>query len=367
MKNNKFRNKIKMLTLILAAGLSITACGGNDSTTNDVGDTTKTEVTAESEVKKTVSFKEEDLHVITEEISNYVTVDKYKDIPVSQYNYEYTDEDVYEYAKSTLSTVLTEKGNLAEMGDTVSIDFVGKIDGEPFDGGTASFYTVELGSGTLIPGFEEGIVGMDIGDVKDIELTFPEDYRTFGGQDAVFTITLNSITRYEEPTEEQLEDAEGQLSLWYEDYAKQEAKDTLYNTIESSVTYAEDLPSDRYDLFCTAYDNAIVYLYGSKDAFLSGNEWTEEGYAEDRDSYATANTKNSILLDYLAQEYNVTFASDEMQQAMANHLITMGASEGDLTNQYGESAEEILYYSTLHEVITEKLLQDADVTVEDRK
>lgn len=89
----------------------------------------------------------------------------------------------------------------AEEGDKVNIDFEGKVDGVAFDGGTAEDQELELGSGSFIPGFEEGIVGHEVGDEFDIEVSFPEDYHSeeLKGKDAVFSITLNSIAVEELP------------------------------------------------------------------------------------------------------------------------------------------------------------------------
>ena len=89
----------------------------------------------------------------------------------------------------------------AEDGDKVNIDFEGKVDGEAFEGGSAEDQELELGSGSFIPGFEEAIVGHEIGETFDIDVKFPEDYfnEDLKGKDAVFTITLNSIAVEELP------------------------------------------------------------------------------------------------------------------------------------------------------------------------
>lgn len=89
----------------------------------------------------------------------------------------------------------------AEDGDKVNIDFEGKVDGVAFEGGSAEDQELELGSGSFIPGFEEGIVGHEIGETFDIDVKFPEDYfnEDLKGKDAVFHITLNSIAKEELP------------------------------------------------------------------------------------------------------------------------------------------------------------------------
>lgn len=86
------------------------------------------------------------------------------------------------------------QSNVAEEGDVVKIDFVGKKDGVAFDGGTASGQLLELGAGQYVPGFEEGIVGMKVGETKNINITFPENYyEELAGKDVVFEITVQKV------------------------------------------------------------------------------------------------------------------------------------------------------------------------------
>jgi trigger factor len=86
-------------------------------------------------------------------------------------------------------------------GDQVNIDFAGTVNGEAFDGGSAEGTDVVLGSGSMIPGFEEGIIGMSAGDSKDVAVTFPEDYQAenLAGKDAVFAITVNNVSESSKP------------------------------------------------------------------------------------------------------------------------------------------------------------------------
>lgn len=89
----------------------------------------------------------------------------------------------------------------AKMGDRVLIDFDGSINGESFEGGAAKQYTLELGSRSMIPGFEEGVVGMHIGETRDVMVTFPEDYQSedLKGKEAKFTIVLHKVEEAELP------------------------------------------------------------------------------------------------------------------------------------------------------------------------
>ena len=98
----------------------------------------------------------------------------------------------------------TDENAVIQNGDTATINFVGTKDGEAFEGGTGNNYDLVIGSGTMIPGFEEGIVGMKKGETKDVSVTFPESYRNseLAGQDAVFQITVQSFKRPPELTDD---------------------------------------------------------------------------------------------------------------------------------------------------------------------
>ena len=100
--------------------------------------------------------------------------------------------------RGTARFYLLQEG-VVENGDTVQIDFLGKIDNEPFPGGEGKDYHLEIGSGAFIPGFEEQLVGMPIGETRDITVTFPKEYHAeqLAGKEATFTVTVKSIKRKE--------------------------------------------------------------------------------------------------------------------------------------------------------------------------
>ena len=114
------------------------------------------------------------------------------------------DEDEIQHELDKLrrqnSRQISVEDRPAQMGDIADIDFDGYLDGERFDGGKAEGYKLELGSNSFVPGFEEQVVGMQIGEEKDIDITFPETYvENLAGKDVVFKIKLNGITYAELP------------------------------------------------------------------------------------------------------------------------------------------------------------------------
>ena len=132
-----------------------------------------------------------------------VTLGQYKGLSAKKDEVKVTDEDVdkeLEAARKRSARILTVDDREAQMGDTANIDFDGYLDGERFDGGKAEGYDLELGSGSFVPGFEEQVVGMKIGEEKDINITFPEDYvADLAGKPVVFKVKLNSLSAKELP------------------------------------------------------------------------------------------------------------------------------------------------------------------------
>lgn len=138
-------------------------------------------------------------------VSPEVTLGEYKGLDVQKDAVEVTDEDVEAELSKVQDRyadwVIREEEEQAVNGDQVTIDFVGKKDGEAFEGGSGENYPLELGSNTFIPGFEEQLIGVKTGDVKDVNVTFPEDYQAkdLAGQEAVFTVTVHDIKFKDRP------------------------------------------------------------------------------------------------------------------------------------------------------------------------
>ena len=132
-----------------------------------------------------------------------VTLGQYKGLEAVKASVEVTDADVekeLESVRKRNARMLDIDDRAAQMGDTADIDFDGYLDGERFDGGKAEGYALELGSNSFVPGFEEQVAGMKIGEEKGIAITFPADYTPeLAGKDVVFKVKLNSLTMPELP------------------------------------------------------------------------------------------------------------------------------------------------------------------------
>ena len=130
------------------------------------------------------------------EAGRYVTLGQYKGLTIVLDGLEVTEEEIDAYIEDAAAQAgLNQKEGTVKEGDVVNIDYSGKKDGVAFDGGTAQGAALEIGSGTFIPGFEEGLIGVNTGETVDLDLTFPENYgaEELAGAETVFTVTVNYI------------------------------------------------------------------------------------------------------------------------------------------------------------------------------
>ena len=133
-----------------------------------------------------------------------VTLGEYKGVEVEKSDVEVTDEDInkeVDKERENNSRTIDVDDRAVENGDIIKLDFDGSVDGVPFAGGKAENYTLTIGSGSFIPGFEDQLIGTKIGEDKDVTVTFPEDYheKSLAGKEAVFKCKVNAITVKELP------------------------------------------------------------------------------------------------------------------------------------------------------------------------
>ena len=177
-----------------------------------------------------------------------VTLGQYKGLSAERYPAE-VDEDEIGYELEAARKRNSRKVDVereAQMGDVANIDFDGYLNGERFDGGKAEAYDLELGSGSFVPGFEEQIVGMNIGDEKDIDITFPENYAPeLAGKAVVFKIKLNNLSVNELP---ELDDE------FAKDVSEFDTLDALKNDIRERFTKSREEQNER------AFESSAVQL-----------------------------------------------------------------------------------------------------------
>ena len=306
--------------------------------------------------------------------NKYVTLGDYKNLKV-EYSCEQTEvanedisakiaEDLQEYA-----TKVTDKKYKAQNGDTVNIDYKGLKDGKAFDGGTAEGYDLELGSNSFIDGFEEGLVGCKIGDKKDLNLTFPEDYSetSLAGKDVVFKVTVNSITTT--PKEEELTDEfvaekiEGFSTVKeYKASVKKELQKDLDKSIQTTKQDAawkkvtanakvkqypeEDVNKLKKEM--EEYYTQYASYYGLElDAFIEQTGSTKEEFNEKIEEGAKKEVASRLIAQAIADKEKISISDDEYKQGVKDYM-----------EEYQYSSEEDLLKDVDEETIRLELLRE---------
>ncbi len=223
-------------------------------TASEAGAAAETESAGQAQMDGNVSSSIADVQRVSEredyiglqdlDIDKYVTLNDYKNMKVEVYKPQTQDQDIEQYIDSELLKGYIKDRAVAD-GDVANIDYEGKKDGVAFEGGTASGFDLEIGSGSFIPGFEEKLIGVMPGETVDLDLTFPEGYRepSFAGQPVVFTVTVNGIAEsisYADATDADLArlglSYESKEALW--DAGKAEVEKSAEEAFEASKTSA---------------------------------------------------------------------------------------------------------------------------------
>ena len=193
------KRSLKLGAVCLGMAVLLCACG-KGSTESTEAASSETE-TAQSEAVSETVAETEDTNVYPYEydVESMVKLGEYKGLTYTETDVSVSDDEVESQINSTLTAHATSEqitDRAVEDGDTVNIDFEGKIDGKTFDGGTASGASLTIGSGTFIDGFEDGLIGVKPGDKTTLKLKFPDEYKTntdLAGKDVTFDVTVNYI------------------------------------------------------------------------------------------------------------------------------------------------------------------------------
>lgn len=289
-----------------------------------------------------------DLTGITVETSPKLTVDE--DMVNSQIDY-------------LRKNYLTETEDAAKEGDTVNIDFVGKMNGEAFDGGSGTGYDLVLGSGSFIDGFEDQLIGAKKGEKLEVNVTFPESYPNnpdLAGKPAVFDVTVNKVSTMPELTDqwvkEHAEDMgskasdvasfrveqqallQAQVDYQYNNTIQQDALQQIVDTSEITVSDAMQTYAEDY-VISQEVSTAKQYGRGLAD-MLNMYGMSVDDFKEEISSYATDYAKQRMVVAAIANEQGIK-SSDQLIDELAVELSGLAGKELNkiqLIEQYGGDA-----------------------------
>ena len=375
----KKKTAVLILCALMAAGLA--ACGGSsgENSSSVSGESTGTSTVSSSSQEDAI------MSIPLEEgddwkLEDCIVLGDYKGLRLTKTVGQVTEKEVDSYIQSQATAEeVTDENAAVQDGDTVNIDYVGKIDGKEFDGGSAQGSVLVIGSDTFIDGFEDGLIGMKKGETKDLNLTFPDDYGNtdVAGKAVVFTVTLNSISRAPEQDDAWVSSyTDGKYTSMndYRAYMKEslqegndEAADQQLNSdaweqIEKTCTFLK-LPKSYVEEGSEEFEKNVTsqaeQYNATLDDFITQNGLTAEEYNTRKEQYGRYTAESRLLLEALMQAEQLTDDSQEYKDALAETEKAWGMTEDALKEQYGEDTLK-QYVET--QMVLDKVIGYAEVT-----
>jgi len=305
-----------------------------------------------------------------------VTVGEYKGLTLTSVTQATVDEEIAAMLEHYAE--LVEVDRAAEDGDTVNIDYVGTKDGVAFEGGTAEGYDLVLGSGSFIDGFEDGLIGAVTGEVRDLNLTFPENYTNadLAGQAVVFNVTVNSVkeevipeltdafvaekfpdhyatvAEYTEALRETLN-----LETYYEQVTDQimaSSEVSKYN--EDEVAVEKQALIEEYTSFASYYGSMYGLDTETAIQYFLGFESTE-AFEEEMGNYAYDVVKNAMIIKEIAAKENIELTDEVYNAKVTEYAANYGYEDNaSFIEVYGE---DMVRKSLLAELVMEFIIDNA--------
>jgi len=327
---------------------------------------------------KDVDFPEDDTSLsfcATVEILPEITIAAYDDIKLEKRSTEVEDSAIdaeLEKLQQSMAQFKTIDERPTQDGDTVEIDFTGRLDGEEFEGGSAENFSLELGSGRFIPDLERQLVGLELAKSYDLDTTFPEDYHKeeLAGKATVFTVTVKSIK------EKNLPELNDDLAIQVSGGEMETVAALREKMTEYLASAKEDQVRNQYTSELLAalrerceFELPECMLKEEKERALSAaqSRFTTQGIPPERaqelidshkdqiESEATDTVKNTLILEKLAELEKIESTPDEVGERFQKFIQSSGSNAQDVFEQF-KGREGELTGMLQREVIMDKTI-----------
>lgn len=286
------------------------------------------------------------------------------EVPKAEVTDHEVEHEIY-HARERAARKIEVTDRSVKEGDIANINFSGSVDGKKFDGGTAENYDLEIGSGSFIDNFEEQIIGMNIGETKDVNVKFPDDYHAkhLAGKPAVFAVKLNKIYVKEIPEANDdfaKDSTEFETFKEYEDSVRQKLLSTKQRNsqiegdnklVEMIVEGMEaDIPpvmiEHQIDAFLEDMSMRLNYQGMRLEDYFGYMGTTVEKYREEHKADAEKTVKTRLALEAIIEKENLAATKEEIDQKLAERANAVGKSVEEYTKninerQLGYLADEI--------------------------
>ncbi len=317
-----------------------------------------------------------------------VTLGQYKGVEIEKTPVEVTDEEVnaqIDNEREQNARMIDVDDRPVQDGDMIKLDFEGFIDGEPFEGGQGSDYPLTIGSGSFIPGFEEQLIGKNIGEDVEVKVTFPEDYQAedLKGKDAVFQCKVNSISNKELP---ELDDEFAQdvsefdtLEEYREDIRKnllekkqEEAKREKENkAVEKAVENATmDIPQpmidEQIDRMMNEANSNLQQQGITLEQYMQFTGMTADSLREQFEPDAVRRIKDSLVLEAVEKAENIEISDERLDEEIQKMADSYKMEPDKLKEMLGDYEMEQMKDDLKIQAAAE-LIADAAIEVEPEK
>ncbi|MCR5502405.1 MAG: trigger factor [Lachnospiraceae bacterium] len=285
-----------------------------------------------------------------------VKLGKYKGVTIEKVDAEVTDEDVdaaIEKERQNNARTIPVEDRPVEKDDVVKLDFEGFIDGEPFEGGKGEDYPLTIGSGAFIPGFEDQLIGVNIGEEKDVTVAFPEDYqaKNLAGKEAVFKCTVHEIKKKELPElddefasevsefetlAEYREDVKKNLSESKEKQAKDEKESRVIEAIvkDSDIEIPDAMLLTQQEQMVDEFAQRMYYQGMSMDQYYQFTGTSRERMLEQLKPQAEERIRARLVLEEIAKkegfEVSKEDLDDELKQLAEAYQVDLEKIKADM-------------------------------------
>lgn len=295
-----------------------------------------------------------------------VILGEYKGIEVNKYVHQVNDDDVNtrleaEQKKQARSISATE--GMIEPNDTLTFDYTGSVDGVEFEGGKAENAVLKIGSGQFIPGFEDQLIGMELGTEGDINVKFPEEYhaKELAGKDAVFHVNLHSVEREELPEldddfaqdisefdtlDEYKQDLCKQLQEEAEKNAENKAKQDMYDIIvkNSEMDIPEVLVESQMDRMLQSMDQNFHRQGFSLEQFLKMVGQEKNAFREQYRDQAKQEVASELVLEELVKAVDYQVSDEEINEFIDKAFENEPAEAEKFKSKMTDSQKENIAY-----------------------
>lgn len=307
-----------------------------------------------------------------------LSISVYKGVEIDEIDKpaEVTDEDVEGAIQSTLQMNATQEevtDRPVEEGDTATIDFTGKIDGQEFDGGSATDYPLSIGSGMFIEGFEDSVIGHNIGDTYDWPGKFPDNYPTadVAGKDVVFTITVKGITKSAIPeltdnfvrsvskksenVEEYREEVNQQLEVDNkENYEAQVSQAVWQKVLDNTEIkkYPEDEIKEISNNLIDQYKSMAEYAEKDYETYIKEQMgYSVEEFEKQVEEAAKSSIKQSMVTEAIADKEKIKVGDKEYDEQLKSIAADYGYEDV-------ESLKEVVEEDDLKDIALNNMVRD---------